>query len=219
MNRVDLSVYVIIDRGIAGDHSILDVVRAAIRGGASVMQLRAKTATTRETVELGEALYKITSQAGVPLIINDRLDIALAVEAEGVHLGHDDMPVAIARRLIGPDRILGASPETLEEARQMERDGADYLGVGDVYGTSSKPDAGIPIGVEGLTEVVRAVSIPVVAIGGITPDNAGAVIEAGAAGVAVISAIAAAPDPEAAARRLREIVDAKRQNLTQERVA
>ncbi len=219
MNRVDLSVYVIIDRGIAGDHSILDVVRAAIRGGASVMQLRAKTATTRETVELGEALYKITSQAGVPLIINDRLDIALAVEAEGVHLGHDDMPVAIARRLIGPDRILGASPETLEEARQMERDGADYLGVGDVYGTSSKPDAGLPIGVEGLAEVVRAVSIPVVAIGGITPDNAGAVIEAGAAGVAVISAIAAAPDPEAAARRLREIVDAKRQNLTQERVA
>jgi thiamine-phosphate pyrophosphorylase len=210
--NVDWSVYVITDRYIAGDHSILDVVRAAIRGGASVVQLREKTATTREMVELGQALHELTQQAGVPLIVNDRLDVALAVEAEGVHLGHDDMPPAIARRLIGPDRILGVSPEALTEARQAERNGADYLGVGDVYGTPSKPDAGTPIGIEGLTEVVGAVSIPVVAIGGITPDNVGAVIEAGAAGVAVISAIVAAPDPEGAARRLREIISAKRKS-------
>ncbi len=210
--NVDWSVYVITDRYIAGDHSILDVVRAAIRGGASVVQLREKTATTREMVELGQALHELTRQAGVPLIVNDRLDVALAIEAEGVHVGHDDMPPAIARRLIGPDRILGVSPETLTEARQAERDGADYLGVGDVYGTPSKPDAGTPIGIEGLTEVVGAVSIPVVAIGGITPGNVGAVIEAGAAGVAVISAIVAAPDPEGAARRLREIISAKRKS-------
>ncbi len=207
--KVDWSVYVITDRRVAGDRSILDVVRAAIRGGASVVQLREKTATTREMVELGQALHAITRQAGIPLIVNDRLDVALAIAAEGVHVGHDDMPVSLARRLIGPDLILGASPETVGEARQMEREGADYLGVGDVYGTPSKSDAGPPIGVDGLAEVVRAVSIPVVAIGGITMENAEAVIQAGAAGVAVISAVIGAPDPEAAARRLREIVDVK----------
>ncbi|RLC62163.1 MAG: thiamine phosphate synthase, partial [Chloroflexi bacterium] len=136
----------------------------------------------------------------------DRLDVALAIGAEGVHVGEDDMPVPLARQLIGPERILGASPATLEDARQAERDGADYLGVGDVYGTPSKPDAGAPIGVERLAQVVKAVSIPVVAIGGITAANAAAVIQAGAAGVAVISAVVAAPDPAAAARRLREIV-------------
>jgi thiamine-phosphate pyrophosphorylase len=209
--KVDWSVYVITDRRVAGDRSILDVVRAAIRGGTSVVQLREKTATTREMVELGQALHAITRQAGIPLIINDRLDVALAIAAEGVHVGHDDMPVSLARRLIGPDLLLGASPETVGEARQMERDGADYLGVGDVYGTPSKSDAGPPIGVDGLTEVIRAVSIPVVAIGGITLENAGAVIQAGAAGVAVISAVVSAPDPEAAARRLRELVNVKRE--------
>lgn len=206
---VDWSVYVITDRRIAGGRSILDVVRAAIQGGATVVQLREKTTTTREMVELGQALHEITHQTGVPLIVNDRLDVALAIDAEGVHVGHDDMPVALARQLIGPDRILGMSPETLAEARHAERDGADYLGVGDVYGTPTKPDAGTPIGVEGLAGVIRAVSIPVVAVGGITLDNAGSVIEAGAAGVAVISVIVGAPDPEAAARRLREIVSAK----------
>ncbi len=208
--KVDWSVYVITDHRAVGERAILDVVRAAIRGGASVVQLREKTATTREMVELGQALYEVTRQAGIPLIVNDRLDVALAVGAEGVHVGHDDMPVSLARRLIGPNLILGASPETLGEARQMERDGADYLGVGDVYGTPSKSDAGTPIGFHGLTEVIRAVSIPVVAIGGITLENAGAVIQAGAAGVAVISAVVGAPDPEAAARRLRELVNAKR---------
>jgi thiamine-phosphate pyrophosphorylase len=212
--KVDWSVYVITHRRVAGDRSILDVVRAAIRGGASVVQLREKTATTREMVELGQALGEITRPAGVPLIVNDRLDVALAIAAEGVHVGHDDMPVGLARRLIGPDLLLGASPETLSEARQMERDGADYLGVGDVYGTPSKSDAGTPIGVDGLTEVIRAVSIPVVAIGGITLENAGAVIQAGAAGVAVISAVVGAPDPEAAARRLRELVNVKRESKT-----
>ncbi|MEJ2555713.1 MAG: thiamine phosphate synthase [Anaerolineae bacterium] len=208
--KVDWSVYVITGRRVAGDRSVLDVVRAAIRGGASLVQLREKTATTREMVELGQAVHEITRQSGIPLIVNDRLDVALAIAAEGVHVGHDDMPVRLARRLIGPDLILGASPETVGEARQMERDGADYLGVGDVYGTPSKSDAGSPIGIDGLTEVIRAVSIPVVAIGGITLENAGAVIQAGAAGVAVISAVVSAPDPEAAARRLREMVNVKR---------
>jgi len=206
--NVDLSVYVITDRRVAGERSILDVVRAAIRGGATVVQLREKEASTREMVELGQALHEITREARVPLIVNDRLDVALAIDAEGVHVGQDDMPAHLARQLIGPDKILGVSASTVEEARQAEGDGADYLGVGDVYGTPTKPDAGEPIGVEGLAEIARAVSVPVVGIGGITPDNAKAVIRAGAVGVAVISAVVGASDPEAAARRLREVVEA-----------
>ncbi len=204
---VDLSVYVITDRTVAGERSILDVVRAAIRGGATVVQLREKEASTREMIELGQALHEITREAGVPLIVNDRLDVALAIDAEGVHVGQDDMPAHLARRLLGPDKILGVSAGTVEEARQAERDGADYLGVGDVYGTPTKPDAGVPIGVGGLAQIAREVSIPVVGIGGITPDNAEAVIRAGAVGVAVISAVVGAPDPEMAARRLRQVVD------------
>ncbi len=205
---VDWSVYVITDRRVAGDRDILDVVRAAIRGGATVIQLREKKATTREMICLGEALHEITREAGVPLIVNDRVDVALAIDAEGVHVGQDDMPAAMARRLIGPDKILGVSAETVAQALEAKRDGADYLGVGDVYGTPTKPDAGPPIGLERLAEIVQAVSIPVVGIGGITPENAAAVIEAGAVGVAVISAVIGAADPEEAARELRRCVEA-----------
>jgi thiamine-phosphate pyrophosphorylase len=207
---VDWSVYLITDRRTAGGHSILNIVRAAIAGGATVVQLREKEASTREMIELGQALRAITRAAGVPLIVNDRVDVALAIEADGVHVGQEDMPAALARRLIGPHRILGVSAATVAEAEQAVRDGADYLGVGDVYGTPSKPDAGPPIGLEGLATIARAVAIPVVAIGGITPENAAATIDAGAVGVAVISAIVGAPDPAAAARQLRQIVATQR---------
>ncbi len=203
---VDWSVYVITDRRAAGDRPLTDVIREALAGGATVVQLREKAATTREIVQLARTLHTITRAAQVPLIVNDRLDIALAVGAEGVHVGQEDMPAPLARGLIGPDRILGVSAGTVAEARQAEDDGADYLGVGDVYGTPSKPDAGEPIGVQGLRKIAQAVSIPVVGIGGITADRAAAVIEAGAAGVAVISAVVGAPNPEAAAHRLRQIV-------------
>jgi thiamine-phosphate pyrophosphorylase len=208
MKAVDWSVYVITDRGAAGARSILEVVRAAIRGGATVVQLREKSATTREMVELGQALHGVTAPAGVPLIVNDRLDVAQAIEAEGVHVGVDDMPVPLARRVLGPDRLVGYSPDTVEAALRGQQEGADYLGIGDVFGTPSKPDAGEPIGLEGLAAVVEAVSIPVVAIGGITAENAPAVAQAGASGVAVISAVVGAADPEAAARRLKRAFSA-----------
>ena len=210
IRSVDWSVYVIADRKAAADRPIIDVVRAAIRGGATVVQLREKAATTREMVELGRALHELTAAAGIPLIVNDRVDVALAVGAEGVHLGVDDMPVTLARQILDPQCIIGASPETIEGARQAELDGADYLGVGDLYGTPTKGDAGQPIGLEGLARVARAVSIPVVAIGGIRPENASAAIEAGAVGVAVISAVVGAENPEAATCRLREAVRAVR---------
>ncbi|MFW6135923.1 MAG: thiamine phosphate synthase [Chloroflexota bacterium] len=203
---IDWSVYVITDRRAAGDRPLADVIREALAGGATAVQLREKIAATREIIELGQALHAITRAAQVPLIVNDRVDIALAVGAEGVHVGQEDMPAPLARGLIGPGRILGVSAGTVAEARQAQVDGADYLGVGDVYGTPSKPDAGEPIGVQGLREIAEAVSIPVVGIGGITADRVAAVIEAGAAGVAVISAVVGAPDPEAAAHRLRQIV-------------
>ena len=185
---------------------MVDVVRAAVRGGATAVQLRDKEASTGEMIELGRALLQITRPAGLPLIVNDRADVALAIDADGVHVGQDDMPAPLARQIIGPERILGVSAGTVEEARQAERDGADYLGVGDVYGTPTKADAGTPIGLSGLAEIARAVSIPVVAIGGIKLDNAAATLQAGAAGVAVISAVIGAPDPETAARRLLKAV-------------
>ena len=215
--KVDLSVYVITDRKLAAPRSVVEVVQAALRGGATVIQLREKEASTREMVELGMALLRVTRPAGVPLIVNDRVDVALAIDADGVHVGQDDMPAALARKLIGPDKILGVSAETVEQALLAQRDGADYLGVGDVYGTPTKPDAGPPIGLEGLRRIVEAVDIPVVGIGGITPDNAAAVIEQGAVGVAVISAVFAAPDPEEATRRLRAAVEAGRQRTSGER--
>ena len=211
MKQIDWSLYVLTDRRAAGGRSLVDVVGAAIRGGATAIQLRDKDASTRarsvrSLVELGRALLAVTRPAGVPLIVNDRIDVLQAIDADGVHVGQDDMPAPLARRLLGPDRILGVSAGTVEEALLAQADGADYLGTGDVYGTPTKADAGVPIGVAGLAEVVCAVSIPIVAIGGIHAGNAAAAIQAGASGVAVISAVIGAADPEAAARQLREIV-------------
>lgn len=211
MQDINWSVCCITDRPPAGGHSIVDIVRAAIAGGATLIQLREKTASTRAMIDLGRDLMEITQAAGVPLIVNDRVDVALAIGADGVHVGQEDMPASLARQLIGPERILGVSVETAEQARQAERDGADYLGAGPIYHTPSKADAGTPIGLMGLLTVLQDTSLPVLAIGGITHENAAAVIKAGAHGLAVISAIISAADPKAAARQLRTIVDEERQ--------
>ncbi len=208
MRRVDLSIYIITDRSAGRARVHEEVATAAIAGGATVVQLREKTLATRQFLEVAVRTRDATRRAGLPLIINDRVDVALAVDADGVHVGPDDMPVGVARRLLGPDRIIGASAGTVAEAVEAERDGADYLGVGSVFATPSKADAGAPIGTRTVQAIVRAVRIPVVGIGGITPDNAAAVIDAGAAGVAVISAVANADDISAAVRHLVEVVRA-----------
>lgn len=187
--------------------SLVETTRAALRGGATAVQLRDKSGDIREMLELGRALLELTRAAGVPLIVNDRADVALALGADGAHVGQDDLPALDVRRLIGPERILGVSAGTVDEARQAQADGADYVGAGDVFGTPSKPDAGPPIGLSALAEIARAVAIPVVGIGGITEANAASVTEAGAAGVAVISAITRSSNPEDAARRLRETLN------------
>ncbi len=206
----DWSLCVVTDRTAARGRPIQEVVRAAIQGGATLIQLREKEAPAREMAALGRALLEITRPAAVPLIVNDRLDVALAIGAEGVHLGQDDLPANDARRLLGPGGLLGISVTTPAQAREAAAAGADYLGANDVFGTLSKPDAVAPIGLEGLAAVARAVGLPVLAIGGVTPQSAPAALAAGAAGLAVISAVVSAADPEAAARTLRLIADAHR---------
>jgi thiamine-phosphate pyrophosphorylase len=205
---VNWSLCVVTDRQLARGRPLEEIVRAAIAGGATMIQLREKTIDTRSFIELGQRLLSITREARVPLIINDRVDVALAIDADGVHVGQEDMPGAIARRLLGPDKLVGITVSNVEEARQAERDGADYLGTNAVFATPTKTDTGRPMGLEGLSQVSEAISTPIVGIGGVNADNAAYVIRAGAAGVAVVSAVVAADDVEAAARQLRSVVDA-----------
>jgi thiamine-phosphate pyrophosphorylase len=168
-----------------------------------MVQLREKDAPAREFYAMARALRRITQERGVPLVINDRLDIALAVGAQGLHIGQSDLPLAAARRIVGGRLFIGVSAGAVEEARAAEAGGADYLGAGPVFPTRSKAGAGEAIGIAGLAAICSAVRIPVAAIGGIGPQNAEAVWEAGAAGLAVISAILSQPDVKAAAEQLR----------------
>lgn len=184
----------------------LETARAVLQAGVRLLQLRDKTATTRQLVQIGQQLRALARQHDARLIVNDRLDVALAVEADGVHLGQDDLPVSLARRIAGKHLLIGVSAETVDEARQAEADGADYLGVGPMFATPTKPDAGAPVGPERLRAIKHAVRIPVFGIGGITLQNAPAVLNAGADGICVISAIVGATDPEAAARAFLQML-------------
>jgi len=198
----DGSLYLVTDRRMAGSRPLAEVVGAAIRGGVTCVQLREKTCGTREFMEQADALLPMMRRRGIPLIINDRIDVALAVGADGVHLGQKDMPLASARRIFGSDRIIGVSAESLEDALAAEEGGADYLGVSPIYATPTKTDTAPALGLEGLRRIRAAVKLPLVGIGGLNRDNAADVIRNGADGVAVVSAIMKATDPEAAAREL-----------------
>jgi thiamine-phosphate pyrophosphorylase len=202
--KICYDLYVITDKALSKGRPSVEIVEQAIRGGATLVQYRAKNAPGRDMVQEALALLEVTRRYQVPLIINDRVDVALAVDAEGVHLGQEDIPCTLARKLIGPDKILGISASSVEEALQAEQDGADYLGVGAVFPTGTKADAGDAIGLEGLRAVCQAVNIPIVAIGGINADNAAAVAATGVAGLSVVSAIVSAPDPQLAARTLKQ---------------
>ncbi len=214
MKSVDYSLYVLTDATRARGRSHEEIVAAALRGGATLIQYREKNATTRQMIEQAARVHDLCRAYGVPLVINDRVDVALAVEADGVHVGPDDMPVALARRLLGRDKIVGASAGTVAEADAAIAAGADYLGVGAIFATTSKADAGEPIGLEGLEQIVRISPIPVVGIAGIHAANAASVIRVGAQGIAVISAVVAAEDVERATRELKNIVlQAKRSRI------
>ncbi|MDR2933045.1 MAG: thiamine phosphate synthase [Oscillospiraceae bacterium] len=201
MDPKALKLYLCTDRVLSGGRPLTDAVESAIRGGVTMVQIREKEAPTREFYNVARDIQAITKRRGVPLIVNDRIDIALAIGAEGVHLGQSDMPVEAARRL-APHLWIGISAATVEEALAAQEKGADYLGVGPVFTTGSKADAGEGIGLGMLRRIREAVRIPLVGIGGIGPDNAGDVMKAGADGISVISAILTQPDIEMAARLL-----------------
>ena len=202
-----LALHVLTDREWSRGRDMLSVAAAALDGGATVIQLRDKTASTRLLIEEGLALRALTRERGALLIVNDRVDVALAVEADGAHVGQDDMPARLARRLLGPKRILGVSAANIEEADEAVAGGADYLGVGPIFPSPGKADAGPATGVHLLTELAKRYTIPLIAIGGITAENATEVMRAGAAGVAVITAVVYAEDIAAASRLLRGAVE------------
>ncbi len=208
--NVDYSLYVITGDKFSRGRPVLEVARAAIAGGATVLQLREKAFTARQLVDVGHQLRRLTREEGVTFIINDRVDIALAVEADGVHLGQDDLPIGMARRILGPGKIIGISTHSVEQALEAQRQGADYIGVGPVFETHTKDDVQAPVGVDLVRQVAPVVSIPKVAIGGIKAYNVEEVIAAGADGVAVITAVVAAEDVSGAARELRSRIEKAR---------
>lgn len=208
--RIDYSLYLVTDRGLARGRSTLEIVRAAVRGGVSCVQLREKTCSTREFIEEALKLKAFLDSSGVALIINDRVDVALAVAADGVHLGQSDMPLAAARSIVGDSMVIGISAESMRDAVEAESGGADYLGVSPIFATPTKTDTAAPLGLAGLQAIRRAVKIPLVGIGGLNRGNAAEVVRSGADGVAVVSAIVAAEDPEQAARDLTREIDRAR---------
>lgn len=198
---IDYTLYLCTDRRLMTTETIEESVELAVKGGVSVVQLREKECTSREFYHMAKAVKTITDAYEVPLIINDRIDIALAVEADGVHLGQQDVPVSVARDLLGADKIVGATANTVELAVQAWRDGADYLGVGDIFGTTTKSDTH-HITLDELKEIRDSVQIPVVAIGGVKEENIALLKPTGVEGAAVISAVVGQKDITAAAERL-----------------
>jgi thiamine-phosphate pyrophosphorylase len=202
--RINFRLYVVTDRHQTAGRLLEEVVTAAAQGGAGAVQLREKDLSARDLHALGVRIQAALSPYGVPLFINDRLDVALALDAAGVHLAGHSLPTAAARRVLGPGKLLGVSTHSVAEARQAAEDGADFIVFGPVFTTPSKIAYGPPQGLQHLSTVVHAVRIPVIAIGGIDHTNLPQVVQAGAYGVAMIRAVLAAPDPSKATRQLRD---------------
>jgi thiamine-phosphate pyrophosphorylase len=208
--KADFGLMLVTDRALSGGRSLEKIIEAAAAGGVTIVQLREKDIATRDFIAIGRRVAEILRPRRIPLIINDRVDVVLAVLAAGVHLGTSDMSVTDARAILGPRAIIGLSVENEKQAVTAERLDVDYLGVSPVFSTPTKTDTGAPWGVEGLWRLRPLVKKPLVAIGGINTGNAARILEAGADGLAVVSGICAAPDPEGAARELRRLVDAAR---------
>lgn len=208
----DYSLYLVTDRQLSQGRAVAAIVAAAVAGGVTCVQLREKSCSTREFLDEARTVRAVLQGTGVPLIINDRVDVALAVGADGVHLGQTDMPIRDARRLVGADMLIGVSAECVDDAVRAEAEGADYIGVSPVFATPTKTDTAPPLGLDGVAAIRAVVSIPVVGIGGISALNAAAVIRAGCHGVAVVSAIVAAQDPRRAAAELKSIITNAREH-------
>ena len=200
--RVGFRLYVVSDRQQTAGRPLEEVIAAAARGGLEAVQLREKDLSGRDLYDLGVSLKEVLDPLQVPLLINDRIDVALALDAAGVHLAGHSLPTRSARRVLGPDKLLGVSTHSLDAARQAAQEGADFVVFGPVFPTPSKLAYGPPQGLPRLAEVVRDVAVPVIGIGGITPANVPQVMQTGAHGVAMIRAVLAAPDPRAATQEL-----------------
>lgn len=208
--KLDLGVYLVSDPLLCGGSALLETALAAVRGGATVVQLRDKMATDQALIEQGLALRQALNGSGALLIVNDRVEVARAIGADGVHVGQDDGAPSAARELLGSDAIVGLSIQTLAHAVAVDPAVVDYVGIGPVFATPTKPDHARPIGFSGLAEVCAASPVPSVAIGGLHAGHVDAAFAAGADGLAVVSAICSAADPESAARRFRSAVDQAR---------
>lgn len=204
--KINYTLYLVTDRNILDERDLCECVEEAILGGVSLVQLREKELCSKDFYETAQSVKKVTDQYKVPFIINDRLDIALAVDADGLHIGQEDLPLPVARRLLGPDKIIGVSASNLSEALAAEQAGADYLGVGAVFTTPTKKDAD-SVSLSQLAQIKAGVSIPVVGIGGINENNAKSVIGTGIDGISVVSAILGKSDIRQAAAVLRSIID------------
>ena len=203
----DPRLYLVTDRRLSGGRTTEFIIAAALRGGATAVQIREKECPPAEFLDRARRLKSLLDRFGIPLIVNDAVDVARACGAAGAHLGQNDVSPAEARRLLGPDAIIGLSVETFEQAARAEEEDVDYLGVGPIFATLTKTDAALPWGLDGLRRLRERTRKPLVAIGGIDASNAASIIEAGADGLAVVSAVVSAADPESAARALRAIID------------
>ena len=201
-----LKLYLVTDRPLSLGRPLEEIVEGAVAGGVTMVQLREKEAPTGEFVALAKRLKAVLAPLGIPLIINDRVDVALAADADGVHIGQSDMPCEDARRLLGAEKIIGLSVENFEDLERANALDVDYVGISPVYGTPTKSDTAEPFGLEGLRRAVAMSAHPTVAIGGMNASTIAEVMQAGADGVAVVSAICSAPSPRKAAEELKEIV-------------
>jgi thiamine-phosphate pyrophosphorylase len=199
--------HILTDTVFQSRFSHLELTELALAGGADTVQFRQKTGSTREMVHLARQMQVLCHKSGACFIVNDRVDVALASQADGVHLGQDDFPIPLARKLMGPKALIGGSASTLEETRKCFLEGADYIGFGPVFPTTSKEDAGPVSGLELLALVLREVPLPVIAIGGIDRFNALSIIRCGAHGLAVISAVCCQPDPREATADLKRVLE------------
>lgn len=211
MKRFDLSLYLVLDPGLCRAHSMVETARLAVAGGATMVQLRDKEAGTAGLIATGQALMDALAGTGVPLIVNDDVDAALAIGAHGVHVGQDDMPAAEVRRRIGPDLILGLSAENAAAVRAADPSIVDYLGIGPVFATATKPGHKPPIGFDGLRKLAGLSPIPAVAIGGLKAEHVGSLFSTGANGIAVVSAICGHHAPDTAARNLAAKIQSEQQ--------
>lgn len=208
MNKqeVDYSLYLVTDRSLTLGRDLLFIIEEAILGGVTVIQLREKSCSSRKFYDVAKEVSLLTKRYGIPLIINDRLDIALAVEAEGLHIGQSDLPYSVARKIMGPDAIIGLSVESVEDAIDAESLDVDYLGISPIFSTTTKIDTAKPLGFNGIKKIKRVSSHKLVAIGGVNLANTPAMISSGADGVAVVSAICSADSPKEASQKLLKAV-------------